>query len=99
MERMRQLRFFSTLYNNYMDYAVLETLRMTLLFMGKQNKNMMKIWTKCLQRLYDRGLRLNQSKCKFDSNTLEFFGQIFSEAGTQPDPKRVKECTSPTKRT
>ena len=40
---------------------------------------------KCLQRLYDRGLRLNQSKCKFDSNTLEFFGQIFSEAGTQPD--------------
>ena len=43
-----------------------------------------------MQRLYDRGLRLNHSTCKFHSGTLEFFGQIFSEGGTKPDPKRVK---------
>ena len=31
---------------------------------------------KCLQRLSTKGLRLNQSKCTFLSNTLSFFGQI-----------------------
>ena len=46
---------------------------------------------KCLSRLKQRGLTLNQSKCKFLSSTLEFFGQIFSEGGTRPDPKRVQD--------
>jgi hypothetical protein len=46
---------------------------------------------KCLQRLFDRGFRLNQSKCSFLTRTLKFFGQIFSASGTQPDPIRVKD--------
>ncbi len=46
---------------------------------------------KCLQRLSDKGLRLNQSKCTFLNKTLDFFGQVFSEGGTKPDPKRVKD--------
>ena len=45
---------------------------------------------KCLQRLFDRGLRLNQAKCSFLRRTLQFFEQIFSGNGTQPDPVRVK---------
>lgn len=44
---------------------------------------------KCLQRLANRGLTLNASKCKLLSPTLEFFGQIFSADGTRPDPQRV----------
>ena len=44
---------------------------------------------KCLQRLAIKGLRLNQSKCDFLSSTLSFFGQVFSEDGTRPDPQRV----------
>ena len=46
---------------------------------------------RCLQRLYNRGFRLNNSKCRFLSNSLDFFGQVFSEAGIQPDPKRVTD--------
>ena len=46
---------------------------------------------KCLQRLFDRGFRLNQSKCSFLTRTLKFFGQIFSASVTQPDPIRVKD--------
>ena len=46
---------------------------------------------KCLQRLFDRALRLNQEKCSFLSRTLKFFGQIFSANGTQPDPICVKD--------
>ena len=43
----------------------------------------------CLKRLSDKGLTLNATKCKFLSTSLSFFGQIFSEAGTHPDPKHV----------
>ena len=46
---------------------------------------------KCLMRLKQRGLTLNQNKCKFLNNTLEFFGQTFSAEGTMPDPKRVHD--------
>ena len=45
----------------------------------------------CLQRLYDRGFRLNKSKCRFLNSSLDFFGQVFSEAGIQPDPKQVTD--------
>ena len=45
----------------------------------------------CLKRLYNRGFRLNESKCRFLSTSLDFFGQVFSEAGIQPDPKRVTD--------
>ena len=46
---------------------------------------------KCLQRLAMKGLRLNPSKCNFLSNTLTFFGQVFSKEGTRPDPRRVAD--------
>ena len=45
---------------------------------------------KGLQRLFDQGLCLNQTKCS-SSRTLKFFGQIFSGNSTQPDPVRVKD--------
>ena len=38
-----------------------------------------------------KGLRLNPSKCNFLSNTLTFFGQVFSKEGTRPDPRRVAD--------
>ena len=46
---------------------------------------------KCLQRLAMKGLRLNSSKSNFLSNTLTFFGQVFSKEGTRPDPTRVAD--------
>ncbi len=45
----------------------------------------------CLQRLSDKGLTLNASKCKLLSTSLSFFGQIFSAAGTCPDPKHIQD--------
>jgi hypothetical protein len=46
---------------------------------------------KCLQRLAMKGLRLNRSKFNFLSNTLSFFGQVFSKEGTHPDPRSVAD--------
>eukprot|EP00794_Sanderia_malayensis_P005113 gene5112-biopygen4171 len=46
---------------------------------------------KCLERLQDRGLTLNPKKCKFLQSSISFFGQIFSQQRTRPDPKRVED--------
>ncbi len=43
----------------------------------------------CLKGLSDKGLRLNHAKCSFVNETIEFFGQILSKEGSEPDPKRV----------
>ena len=40
-----------------------------------------------LERLSEKGLVLNSSKCSFLKAELSFFGQIFLQNGTQPDPK------------
>ena len=45
----------------------------------------------CLQRLMEKGLRLNLAKCKFLKRTINFFGHIFSKDGCKPDPQRVKD--------
>ena len=48
----------------------------------------------CLERLQDRGLTLNPKKCKFLQSSINFFGQIFSQQGTRPDPKRIEDLAN-----
>jgi len=43
----------------------------------------------CLQRLQEHNLKLNIMKCEFLKKNLEFFGFVFSEKGTQPDPNKI----------
>lgn len=53
----------------------------------------------CLRRLEERGLTLNKKKCVFFQSSLEFFGNVFSEEGVSPDPRKVKavlEASKPT---
>eukprot|EP00794_Sanderia_malayensis_P014472 gene14472-biopygen11586 len=45
--------------------------------------------TECLARLAEKELTLSPAKCRFLQKSLNFFGQIFSERGTTPDPKRI----------
>lgn len=45
----------------------------------------------CLQRLEEHNLKLNLKKCKFSKHHLEFFGFVFSEKGTQPNPKKISD--------
>ena len=44
---------------------------------------------KVFQRLREKGLTLNQSKCAFNKPNLDFFGYSFSAAGVSPDPNKV----------
>ena len=51
-----------------------------------------------LQRLRERGITLNKSKCEFNKDHVEFYGYIFSNQGLSADPKKVtaiKEARAP----
>ena len=43
-----------------------------------------------LQRLAESGLMLHRKKCVFYSDSIEFFGYLFSGKGLQVDPKKVE---------
>ena len=51
-----------------------------------------------LQRLREKNLTLNASKCEFAKSSIEFFGHVFSGNGLSPDPRKVnfiKKCKAP----
>ena len=43
------------------------------------------------QRLKERGLTLNKSKCEYSKDNVEFFGYVFSGDGIAPDPKKIED--------
>ena len=43
-----------------------------------------------LARVREMGLTLNAKKCKFNQESIRFFGHIFSKDGFQADPKKVE---------
>ena len=43
-----------------------------------------------LQRLEEKGARLNWDKCHFSQTEVEFYGHIFSKDGIRADPKKIK---------
>ena len=45
---------------------------------------------KCLQRLREKGLKLNKAKCVFGKKNLDFFGYTFSERGMSIDSKKLR---------
>ena len=48
---------------------------------------------RCLQRLREKNLTLNKTKCQFHVNSVEFFGHVFSADGVSPSPSKVKALT------
>ena len=62
-----------------------------IIVFGKTRKEHDSNLEQCLKRIFNKGMRLNQSKCKFLDTTLSFFGLVFSSQGCKPDPKRVQD--------
>ena len=44
----------------------------------------------CLKRLSELNVKAKGEKCKFLQQEITFYGPIFTDKGTRPDPKRVK---------
>ena len=58
---------------------------------GKTRKEHDLALQNCLQRLHSKCLTLNLKKCNFLQKAIQFYGQIFTEHGTQPDPARISD--------
>ena len=46
------------------------------------------------RRLKERGLTLNERKCEYSKDKVEFFGYTFSGDGITPDPKKIEDITN-----
>ena len=57
---------------------------------SEHNRNLEAVF----QRLREKGLTLNKSKCEYSKDKLEFFGYVFSKDGISPDPKKVEDVVN-----
>ena len=46
------------------------------------------------RRLKERGLTLNERKCEYSKDKVEFFGYTFSGDGITPDPKKIEDIVN-----
>lgn len=67
-----------------------------ILVYGKSTSEHHENLAKCLQRLREKNLTLNKAKCQFNTNTIEFFGHVFSAEGVSPSPTKVKALVETT---
>lgn len=65
-----------------------------ILVFGKSQEDHDQHLRAVFQRLREKGLTLNKSKCKCSKDKLEFFGYVFSKEGISPDPKKVEEVVN-----
>ena len=59
-----------------------------ILVFGKSQKEHDQHPRAVFQRLREKGLTLNKSKCEFSKDKLEFFGYMSLIEGISPDPKK-----------
>ena len=63
-----------------------------ILVFGKTHKEHDQNLKAVSQRLREKGLSLNKSKCEYRKDKLEFFGYVFD--GISPDPKKVEDVVN-----
>ena len=53
--------------------------------------------TALLERCSNKGIKLNQEKCKFHLSEVSFMGHVISDKGPKPDPAKMQGvCEMPT---
>ena len=65
-----------------------------ILVFGKSQKEHDQHLRAVFQRLREKGLSPNKSKCEYSKDKLEFFGYVFSKEGMSSDPKKVEEVVN-----
>ena len=66
----------------------LTLLLMTSWYMVKVTHSMTNIWFR-FSISVERGLKLNPDKCIFGESLVSFYGNVISDQGLKPDPKKV----------
>ena len=83
--------FQNTLQHHLQGMAGVQNIADDILVFGSTRQEHDQALENCLKRLKEKGFTLNKSKYCFLNTELEFFGQIFSEQGTRPDPCRTQD--------
>ncbi|KAK7112338.1 hypothetical protein V1264_011807 [Littorina saxatilis] len=61
-----------------------------IMIYGKTQAEHDKTVRQVFDRLRERNLTLNDKKCEFNKDSIEFYGCIFGKNGISPDPKKVE---------
>ena len=82
--------FQNILQRNLSDIPGVKNIADDIIIFGKDRKEHDIALEACLKRLSDLNIKAKGEKCKFLQQEIKFYGLIFTEKGTRPDPERVK---------
>ena len=82
--------FQNILQRNLSDIPSVKNIADDIIIFGKDRKEHDIALEACLKRLLDLNIKAKGEKCKFLQQEIKFYGLIFTEKGTRPDPERVK---------
>ena len=91
--------FHDEMANTLGDIPQVENIYDDILVFGRTQREHDLALVSALQRLEDCGLTCGLDKCQFNSNSVKFFGVIFSKDGIAPDPAKLEALeafTAPT---
>ena len=71
------------------DIPGVECFQDDVLLHSKNTEEHEKLKTQVTKRIKKCGLTLNEKKCEFDKDEIEFLGHIFSRGGVKPDPSKL----------
>ena len=81
--------FQNILQRNLTDIKGVKNIADDIIIFGKDRKEHDAALASCLQRLSDLNIKAKGPKCHFLQPEIKFYGLIFTEKGTKPDPERV----------
>ena len=86
--------FQNVLQQNLADIPGVKNIADDIIIYGKIRKDHDRALENCLKRLKELNLKAKGEKCKFLEEEIKFYGLIFTEKGTKPDPERISSLTN-----
>ena len=86
--------FRNVLKQNLADIPGVKNIADDIIIYGKTRKDHDRALENCLKRLKELNLKAKREKCKFLEQEIKFYGVIFTDKGTKPDPERISSLTN-----
>ena len=86
--------FQNVLQQNLADIPGVKNIADDIIIYGKTRKDHDRALEHCLKRLKALNLKAKGEKCKFLEQEIKFYGLIFTDKGTKPDPERISSLTN-----
>ena len=83
--------FQNILQRNLSDIKGIKNIADDIIIFGSNRQEHDEALENCLKRLSDLNIKAKGQKCRFLQKEIKFYGLIFTETGTKPDPERVSK--------